>query len=156
MTFFPLSQFLQVLEPFQVHVPQVELPRVVVGELWDLDFHRVPHSQLHRSHDLQVRPLCQTVSWLVHFFHPNRPHHTTTHHPTPNITITCRPSHLSNQHLDHLNSPPRTTTNLVLTCREFISKHVESVAAKIDPELDIVDEIERQVRIWQNWKTFQY
>ena len=31
------------------------------------------------------------------------------------------------------------------TCREFISKHVESIATKIDPELDIVDEIERQV-----------
>ena len=30
---FPLRQFLQVLEPCQVHVPQVELPRVVVGEL---------------------------------------------------------------------------------------------------------------------------
>ena len=88
--------------------------------------------------------------------HHTTPHHTTTHHTTPNITITCRPSHLSNQHHDHLNSPPRTTTNLVLTCREFISKHVESVAAKIDPELDIVDEIERQVRIWQNWKTVQY
>lgn len=31
-----------------------------------------------------------------------------------------------------------------MTCREFISKHVESIATKIDPELDIVEEIERQ------------
>ena len=36
--------------------------------------------------------------------------------------------------------------NYKLTCREFISKHVESIASKIDPELDIVDEIERQVK----------
>ena len=38
-----------------------------------------------------------------------------------------------------------TSQNYKLTCREFISKHVESIASKIDPELDIVDEIERQV-----------
>ena len=33
-----------------------------------------------------------------------------------------------------------------MICREFISKHVESIATKIDPELDIVEEIERQVK----------
>ena len=38
------------------------------------------------------------------------------------------------------------TLNHKLTCREFISKHVERIATKIDPELDIVDEIERQVK----------
>ena len=40
-----------------------------------------------------------------------------------------------------------------MICREFISKHVESIATKIDPELDIVEEIERQVKsFFFGWK----
>lgn len=42
------------------------------------------------------------------------------------IFIECRT-------LNHLGS---------MTCREFISKHVENVSSKIDPEINIVDEIE--------------
>ena len=44
-----------------------------------------------------------------------------------------------------------------MICREFISKHVESIATKIDPELDIVEEIERQVKSFffgERCKTF--
>ena len=83
-----------------------------------------------------------------YFFHSNQ----NTFHSDQNIFF----SH-SDQNIVHSDKTIFTQTKIFFTqtmylkfsttttCREFISKHVESIATKIDPELDIVDEIERQV-----------
>ena len=107
------------------------------------------HSQLHRAHDLQVFHSDQNIFFTqtkilftqtkIFFFHSDQ-----------NIFH-------SDQNIVHSDKTIFTQTKIFFTqtmylkflttttCREFISKHVESIATKIDPELDIVDEIERQV-----------